>query len=41
MTWEVPSQHVLFVDKKDGSRRMCIDYKDLNEVTIKSKYPLS
>jgi hypothetical protein len=28
------------VDKKDGSRRMCIDYRDLNEVTIKNKYPL-
>jgi hypothetical protein len=30
----------LFVDKKDGSRRLCIDYRSLNEVTIKSKYPL-
>ena len=31
---------VLFVKKKDGSRRMCIDYRSLNEVTIKNKYPL-
>jgi hypothetical protein len=30
----------LFVDKKDGSRRMCVDYRSLNEVTIKNKYPL-
>jgi hypothetical protein len=28
------------VEKKDGSRRMCINYRDLNEVTIKNKYPL-
>jgi hypothetical protein len=31
---------VLFVNKKDGSRRMCVDYRSLNEVTIKNKYPL-
>jgi len=31
---------VLFVRKKDGSLRMCIDYRSLNEVTIKNKYPL-
>jgi hypothetical protein len=31
---------VLFVEKKDGTRRMCIDYQALNEVTIKNKYPL-
>jgi hypothetical protein len=31
---------VLFVKKKDGSLRMCIDYQSLNEVTIKNKYPL-
>jgi hypothetical protein len=30
----------LFVDKRDGSRRLCIDYRSLNEVTIKNKYPL-
>jgi hypothetical protein len=31
---------VLFVEKKDGTQRMCIDYRSLNEVTIKNKYPL-
>jgi hypothetical protein len=31
---------VLFVSKKDGSMRRCIDYRSLNEVTIKNKYPL-
>jgi hypothetical protein len=31
---------VLFVEKKDGTKRMCIDYRSLNEVIIKNKYPL-
>jgi hypothetical protein len=31
---------VLFLEKKDGTKRMCIDYRYLNEVTIKNKYPL-
>ena len=31
---------ILFVRKKDASLRMCIDYRSLNEVTIKNKYPL-
>jgi hypothetical protein len=35
--WAAP---VLFVEKKDGTKRMCIDYRSLNEVTIKNKYPL-
>jgi hypothetical protein len=30
----------LFVRKADGSLRMCIDYRDLNEVTRKDAYPL-
>jgi hypothetical protein len=35
--WGAP---VLFVEKKDKSMRMCVDYHSLNEVTIKNKYPL-
>jgi hypothetical protein len=31
---------ILLVDKKDGSRKMCIDYRSFNDVTIKNKYPL-
>jgi hypothetical protein len=31
---------VLFVEKKDGTQRMCVDYRSLNEVTIKNKDPL-
>ncbi|GKB01522.1 putative reverse transcriptase domain-containing protein [Tanacetum coccineum] len=32
---------VLFVKKKDDSFKMCIDYKELNKLTIKNRYPLS
>ncbi|MBM1124175.1 RNA-directed DNA polymerase, partial [Klebsiella pneumoniae] len=35
--WRAPT---LFVQKKDGSMRMCIDYRKLNRVTIKNKYPM-
>ena len=36
--WGAP---VLFVKKKDGTMRLCIDYRKLNQVTVKNKYPLS
>jgi hypothetical protein len=35
--WGAP---VLFVHKKDGALRLCIDFKQLNKVTVKNKYPL-
>nr|GFA91409.1 putative reverse transcriptase domain-containing protein [Tanacetum cinerariifolium] len=35
--WGAP---VLFVKKKDGSFQMCIDYEELNKLTVKNRYPL-
>jgi len=39
-SWSPFGALVLFVAKKDGSLRMCIDYRGLNKITIKSKYPM-
>ena len=36
--WGAP---VLFIKKKDGSLRLCIDYRQLNQVTIRNQYPLT
>jgi hypothetical protein len=37
LPWGAP---VIFVQKKDGTQRMCVDYRALNDVAIKNKYPL-
>nr|GEY01234.1 putative reverse transcriptase domain-containing protein [Tanacetum cinerariifolium] len=36
-----PGAPVLFVKKKNGSFRMCIDYRELNKLIVKNRYPLS
>jgi hypothetical protein len=35
--WAFP---ILFMEKKDGSKRLCVDYRALNQVTVNNKYPL-
>jgi hypothetical protein len=35
--WGAP---VLFMEKKDVTQQMCVDYQSLNEVAVKNKYPL-
>ena len=36
--WGAP---IFFVKKKHGSHKMCIDYRELNKLTVKNRYPLS
>ena len=38
-SWDVTTP-MLFVKKKEGSMRLCNDYKELNKVTMRNKYPL-
>jgi hypothetical protein len=39
-SWSPWGAPVLFVEKKDGTQRMCVNYRSLNEVTVKIMYPL-
>ncbi|GKB55668.1 putative reverse transcriptase domain-containing protein [Tanacetum coccineum] len=39
-TYSINCKDVLFVKKKDCSMRMCIDYRELNKLTVKNRYPL-
>jgi hypothetical protein len=32
---------ILFILKKDGNLRLCVDYKNLNKITVKNRHPLS
>jgi hypothetical protein len=36
-SWGAP---MIFVQKKDGTQKLCVDYRALNEVTVNNKYPL-
>ncbi|KAJ1598921.1 hypothetical protein NDA14_005533 [Ustilago hordei] len=40
LTMRRPTLHVLFVPKKDGGLRLCVDYRGLNEITVKNRAPL-
>ena len=39
-SWSLPSSPVVLVQKKDGSTRLCVDYRNLNNLTLKDSYSL-